>query len=385
MADKVGIITQYYKSHNYGGLLQAYALTNVIKKLGYNVDQIAYDGRNDNCQSVLCDSVLQEQKKNIKSRVKALGRWMLDFSISGRMNKRFNAMERFGNSIPHSDMVYTQEVLRKLLDEYRYFVVGSDQVWNPQFYAPVYFCDFAKGTDAKCISYAASVSQKDLTNRQKEIYKEHMKNFSAISLRESNTEIIQELTETKVEWVLDPTLLLNREDWDIISSERLLQEPYVFCYFLGNDPMERRLAKKFAKSQNCKLVTIPHLSGNYEKSDLGFGDEKIIAASPEEFISLIKYADYVFTDSFHATVFSHIYEKQFFVFQRAGMKGMSTRIDTLLSLFENTNRFCDTQQKQTMEYLLSCSDVNYEKEKNKFQCKKEESLNFIRRALGNEV
>ena len=198
VVERVGIITQYYKSHNYGGLLQAYALTTVLKQLGYSAEQIAYDTADDNYYNMWEAQVISSHSEGIKSRIKSLVRAVLEFSIRNELNKRFNSMEHFGYTIPHSEAVYTQETTTKLQKKYTHFVVGSDQVWNPQFYAPVYFCDFAKKTSAKCISYAASVSQNQLTKRQAEIYKEHMKNFSAISLRENNTEIIQELTDTKV-------------------------------------------------------------------------------------------------------------------------------------------------------------------------------------------
>lgn len=379
---KIGIITQYYNSHNYGGLLQAYALVEAIKDLGYDVEQISYDSSKDDFSNVFLSSSKSKTsyRRFYLSKIKNIIKSFLNLLISRNIKKRYIKMDNFSRKISHSSVVYDKNTVNKISNLYRQFVVGSDQVWNPQFYSPVYFCEFLNQDEKKCISYAASVSQNHLTEKQKKLYKEHLRKFTAISLRENNTDIIQELTNNKVEWVLDPTLLLKKKQWDNVASPQLINEPYIFCYFLGDDSTERKLAEKFAKIKNLKLVTIPYLAGDFNFKDFNFSGKKIKSAGPEDFVSLIKYADYIFTDSFHACVFSCIYEKHFFAFQRAGMKGMSTRIETLLSLFGNSNRFCDRSERQTIEYLLLDTN-NDEYNSEKFEKKLFESIEFLKKYL----
>lgn len=375
---KVGILTQYYKSHNYGGLLQAYALVKVIESIGFSAEQICYDSKGENNQHFFSEQVCRTRRKSTIRKVKDGMHSVLDATVRGKINKRNYKLEKFGELIPHSAEVFTHKSLYQVQGEYFAYVVGSDQVWNPKFYFPAYFCDFVNEKETKCISYAASVSQNRLTEKEKDVYRTNLKKFSAISLRENNLEIIQELTDTDVQWVLDPTLLLEKEKWDSICAPRCCTEPYVFCYFLGRDVIEREKATAFAKAQGLKLVNIPHLSGSYELLDRGFGDIHIVSASVEDFISLIKHAEYIITDSFHATVFSHIYHKNFFVFQRAEASGMSTRIYSLLELCGTTKRFCDSVEKLTLEYLLQLSDIDYTTANEKIADMRVKSMNFLR-------
>ena len=100
------------------------------------------------------------------------------------------------------------------------------------------------------------------------------------------------------------------------------------------------------------------MNGQKRKCDEKFGDVKLYDVSPGEFVSLIKYSDCVFTDSFHACVFSNIYEKNFFVFPRSGADKMSNRITSLISLFHNQERFCDSSEKQSMEYINSIGNAH---------------------------
>ena len=176
-------------------------------------------------------------------------------------------------------------------------------------------------------------------------------------------------------------LLPERECWEDVTSERYTQEPYVFCYFLGSDAEVRNIAKEYAKSRSLKLINIKHAAGNYHASDINYGDISPDAPSPNEFLSLIKYADTVFTDSFHASVFSFIFKRQFFVFERTGHKSMSTRITSLMSLLETENRFCDIAERKTFAYISAQKPIDYDKNFNGFEMMRENSLNFLKNNL----
>ena len=141
------------------------------------------------------------------------------------------------------------------------------------------------------------------------------------------------------------------------------------------------MAKEFAEKNNLKIVTLPHLLGRYRECDSDFGDYKLYDVTPQRLISIIKNAKYVFTDSFHATVFSLIFEKEHFVFQRDGKNSMSSRLYTLTALFNTQEHFCDTDEKATLSYIEGLDKIDYSREQNAFLKQRELSLLFLKNNL----
>lgn len=363
---KVGIVTFYHKSCNYGGTLQAYALSKAVNK-------------NSDSQQILYNRSIQ-QITSKTNNIKNIARYFLSKILRRKRNvalkNRQLVFESFREIIPHSEMEYDIQNVYKSLDNYGVFITGSDQVWNVEYYDEVYRLEFVPSTKYK-FSYAAGVSSGELTEEQKSIFKKTLSTFDAVSVREeSAVNTLQSLTDKKVEWVLDPTLLLSREDWDNICSEKRINEKYVFCYFLGKLSLSNKKIIEFAHSKGLKVVSMPYLAWT-SKRDSDFGDYKIYDATPTDFISLIKHAEYIFTDSFHAAVFSHIYHKNFFVFNRAGLKSMNDRIYSLTSLFDTQDRFCDTKEKISLKYIEGLPSIDYDKPFPKFEAMKEKSINFL--------
>lgn len=362
---KIGILTHYYNNNNYGGCLQAYALQNAIAKLGYKVELISYDFRNNIIKEKV--SILSKIKRSPSTVVSILKKLLYRIlyknfikSIKEGLNIRNNTFQQFRNRILHSDKISTHKELSTLQQNYDIFITGSDQVWNLQWYVSAFFLDFVPNGKKK-ISYAASISMSSLTEKQKDIFRNSLKDFNAVSVRESSdVELIKGLSPVPVVCTLDPTLLLNQTDWDEVCDVRIIQEKYVFCYFLGDNVKERQLAVKWAKAKKLKIVTIPMIS-NYKVINNNFGNYQLYDVTPEKFLSLIKYAECVFTDSFHAVVFSHIYQKEFFVFNRNKKAKMSTRIYNITRIFEVKERFCDCPEKETMSYIESLPAIDYSK------------------------
>ena len=375
MSKKVAIITHYYKSFNYGGNLQAYALTKKILELGFDVEQICFDSyggvRTGKIKKIL---------KMLNPKF-AIG-YFKNKKTQKKISSRFFKISQFNNqAIPHTKKIYNEDNIFECENKYDAFITGSDQVWNLKWYYPAYFLQFAPSDKVK-FSYAASMSMQDLDDEQKSKIKEHLSDYCAISVREKDTvNLLNDLVTCPIEWVLDPTLLLSKAEWDLLSSKRIVDSPYVFCYFLGNDQNERDVAEKFAEENGLTLVTLPYLGSKYRKCDNKFGDVQLFATGIEDFISLIKHAEYIFTDSFHATVFSSIFEKQYFVFQRKAHKGMGSRIYTLCELFESTERFCDTEEKACLEYINSLNTIDYTKSLEMLLEMKEKSINYLKENL----
>lgn len=375
---KIGIITHYHNSVNYGGNLQAYALCRVLNDSGYHAEQIVYDKKDDVLLPGTRKTGLSKIVRGLAGRAKrVIGIWKLR-KLQPALQSRNMAIRRFNeNAIPHSAVCYQKDSITKANGEYDVFITGSDQVWHPKAVCGAYLLDFAHDEKTK-LSYAASISADRLPAELQERYRECLASYDAVSVRERDAvEILSPLTPVQVQWVLDPTLLLDRQQWDGICTEKAVEEPYLFCYFLGDASADRRLATEYARHHGLKIVTLPHLNGAFHRSDVGFGDRVLYGVSPNEFISLIKYADCVMTDSFHATVFSMIYERNFFVFQRSGHGAMSTRIHSLTGLIGAEAHFCATQEQANLDYLESVPPVDYHREHTKLEEMKRNSRNFL--------
>ena len=386
---KIGIITHYYKSINYGGNLQAYALCRCLNSSGYNAEQICFSVRpiakrekflkQKSIKGLLKLSVRLVQKILIEAPIAYLKR--LEDEKKQVSERRFRAFENFNNQLtPNSKIVYRFDNISDCLQNYSAFITGSDQVWNFAWYNPACFLDFVPSDKIK-LSYAASIARDSLTEEQKDIFRKSLKDYKAISVREKSAEkLLEGLAPVSVQTVLDPTLLLTREEWDEVCAERVIEEDYVFCYFLGDNKKERRIAKQFAQKQGLNLVALPHTAG-IKLMDRNFGDERLYDASPEQFLSLIKHAKYVFTDSFHAVVFSNIYQKQYFVFHRSAKGEMSSRIVDITQMFGQTERFCAGKERESIAYVASLADIDYTKENPEFDRLKKDSIAFLENNL----
>lgn len=184
-----------------------------------------------------------------------------------------------------------------------------------------------------------------MSEEQKAQFKPRIERLQYVSVREDSGKAILDsfIKDKTIKVVLDPTLLLLPEDWNKVVVETK-EKGYVFTYFLGKYDDKIHYIEEFAKSKGLKVINIPFASG--EKIDeVCFGDLQIKDADPGEFIGLIKNAEYIFTDSFHACVFSILFKKEFYAFQRDNSKKMQGRINTLLHNFNLPNRFIEVGTK----------------------------------------
>ena len=373
---RIGILTHFHKSTNYGGVLQAYALCKHLNNCGHFTQQILYihNATKLGKSEVTLRKIIKKVCLRIKKR------------IDGKANKNIkNRMEKlffeFRDSVPHTKQIYTKDNINEVSNDFDVFITGSDQVWNPKWFDSAYMLDFVQ-SDIPKISYAASIGVGFLDDDEEKIFVKYLSDFKNISVREKNAaESISKLIDNNVVVSVDPTLLLSVSEWDEIASDRIIEERYVFVYMLGENLHTRKLAKRFAEKNNLKLVIIPDLLGAYRRVDRIVNGQFIKNATPKDFISLIKYADCVFTDSFHACVFSLLYQREFFVFKRDGSMRMESRINHLTDLFDCTERFCNIKNKQTLEYLMSIKSRGAMKTTEKFLKEKEKSIRYLEGCL----
>lgn len=375
----IGITTMFHNSENYGGVLQAYALAEVLSQMGFQAEQILIQSESKRSKQEKPLNICSELKRIIKRNIIRTLNKIILFFLTKKLSQRSGAFEQFRDCVPHSEKIYTSLNIEECLKKYDIFITGSDQVWNMNWYNRNYFLDFVPRDKVK-ISYAASMPDVNISNEEKEIVKNHLESFDAVSVRESNTAIfLEELTGKKTECVLDPTLLLGKEDWDKICSDKIVNYKYIFCYFLGDDMRERKIAKEFAKKLKLKIVTLPHLD-LIKKSDIFFGDCKLYNVSPQMFISLIKNAEYVLTDSFHAAVFSNIFKTKYYVFERVGTIEMSSRISTLLKITNTNERYLENN-KATIDYMLSIKHMDVGDPSDEFETMRNKSFEFLRKNI----
>lgn len=327
---KIGIITLFTNNNNYGGVAQAYALWKYITKKGYSCELINYKKQKNEKKTIIgiC-------KKNIKKIIMMPNNiYVLLKSIKYKNNlkKREEKLEEFRNRIPHSEE-FSLKTIEKIKGKYDIYVTGSDQCWNPYVVDDAFVYSFLDNKE-KVISYATSIAIENVDEIYEKYMKKHLKKYKNISVREKSSKKIIEKIGYDCELVVDPTLLLSRDDWEDITSPRLIDSKYVVAYILGNSTEQRKKIIDYAKELNMKLITIPFIkNGNQFKfkiEDDNFGDNQMIDISFEDFLSLIKYSELVITDSFHAVCFSYIYKKNFYVFERTGVS-TSSRIRTIMN------------------------------------------------------
>lgn len=319
---KIGVITHYYKSFNYGGLLQSYALIKMFQKNNFIACQIQYDS-----------SIKQRKFTRLMLHIGNKFITMLKNFI--RNKKRIEACSRFRTAIPHTREIYNYKNISTVEKNFDAFVTGSDQVWNPSEINVGYSLSF---TNKPKFSYAASIGVKSLTSSDLAFYESFLQDYRMVSVRERNAvELLQHVRPISL--VLDPVFLLTKDEWLSLASKKICTEKYIFYYLLGDDAKSRCIVENFAKEKGWRIFVIPYLNGknNVKKGDLFRKD-----ISPNDFLSLIANAECVMTDSFHALCFSYIFKKDFYAFSRVGGEHMNIRIHDFLLTIDCRERMIDS-------------------------------------------
>lgn len=371
-----GIITMFYNSTNYGGILQAYALVRTLEKLGIEAEQIRYNNFSASSFVRRFKGKIVKYLPLIKNPIKLRYYW--------KIWKRVNIVKKSATRlVPHSKKIYTEKNIDRCVTSYDSFITGSDQVWYGDW--PAYFLPFVPAGKKK-IAYAVSTGKTNLSPRDLSVIESYTQDYTAISVRESDTAAIlnKRLNDRKISITLDPTMLLEKNDWENVVSHRIVKDSYVFCYFLGPDIRMRRLATQYSMEKKLTLVTIPHMQGTIENNDIDFGDIQSFDAASEDFLSYIKYADVIFTDSFHACVFSQIFQKQYFAFSRTECKEMNNRIETLVNMFNVQPHFLQDIDNISCARMSTIPPIDYDRIPQDFNKLKDESIEFLKRNLLNK-
>lgn len=308
----IGIVT-IIDNNNFGNRLQNYALHKRLRRIGHTktIKNEAFS----NCKK----NYILRQIKNI--------------NFKGSYSENYSRKKNFGDFNSLFEFSKKKITAFSKDKDFDFIVVGSDQVWNPNFgrMRDVDLLVFAK--PEKRISYAASFGINEIPENLKENVSKELKKFKAISVREDRgKEIVEELTGRKdIEVLVDPTMLLTSEEWDKVSKKptMLKTDKYILNYFLGDLSEERKNEiERIAKENNCEIINI--LDKNSPFYECG----------PSEFLYLEKNAFLICTDSFHSSVFAILYNRPFIIFDREqkNLVSMNSRLETLIKKFKLKDR-----------------------------------------------
>lgn len=364
---KVAIFT-LCTHNNYGNRLQNYALQKFLSNYIEVVDTIWYEDNNFLPEKPLWNwKILIKciiNRNNIRNNIK--------YSYGKDCIREYN-IKKFSDK--YINIKYDYKIKSYLNREYDYFIVGSDQVWNPQ-YKQYYSEKFLKFADKeKRLSYAASFGVKEINdNKVKNIFKNSLREMKYISVREAaGAKLIKNLIGVNVEVVVDPTILISKEEWKKIEMvpEWYNGEKYILTYFLGNPS---QIIKNIAKRNKWKIYNL------MDKDSF-----ELYTSRVEEFLYLIDHAQLVATDSFHACVFSILMNTPFLVVnrQQKGVADMTSRIDTLMELFGYQDRYivngkCELSDKEILNMDFSRVKAIQERERKR-------SKDFLEKALNLKV
>ena len=303
---KIGIIT-FHRADNYGAVLQAYALQETLRNLGNDVEIIDY-----RCDAIENDYIYQV----IPAFNSNIFLWTINFinrfyvvhkkRIKGKKCKKFRK-----DYLILSPSVKTRKDREIIQKEYDLIITGSDQIWSIKLTSGKddWYCYKQENmTGAQIVSYGASVGNLELFKHNFELFRNDLKMYKKISVREDETkEYLEKELSRCVQRVVDPTILLEKKYWDdIVKDEKsVINDDYVLYYDVEGNEIAKRIALSIAKKNKLKLA---HFDTSLK---LILTEHFVQEAGPLEFLSLIKNAKYVVTSSFHATVFSVIFEKSF--------------------------------------------------------------------------
>lgn len=364
---KIAFVT-IHKANNYGAILQTYAMQQVLCRFGEAV-LVDYDNK-------YLSLTLNPMRFSCSLHgILGMGKDFFRFLPRFRLVKKFNEfiIEQFIMTKSYSQT----ELLNNKLLGYDYYVVGSDQVWNSTCVSresrldPVYFLEFSPES-AKKVSYASSMGGYLFNHHERSQVKKYLDTFAAVSVRESDTkQYLNELIGNHVENVLDPTLLLNKNQWQELIDTQIKSNntPYILLYTVPKSSLVGAAVKYFSDKLNLRVVAIDQglLAGARV-------NKHIRDAGPKDFLSLFLGAHFIITDSFHGVCFSINFECPFVALSPGKH---ANRVESLLSLVELSSRYATSES----DFDGIPLEVDFYEANDCLEKAREESINFLRKAF----
>lgn len=347
---RIGILT-IIDNDNYGNRLQNYSVQKVLMKYDFYVETILNEPFSNTKKNYLLRMI-----KNINNKGK----------ISSNLNRK-NNFNLFNKNILFSKNKYNPF---KKNNDYDFYIVGSDQVWNPNI-SRLRDADLLSTVPScKRISFSASFGVDYVSEKFSVFLENQLSKFKAISVREdAGKKIINSILPNKdVQVLVDPTMLLDADEWGNVAlkPKMLKHEKFILNYFLGElSSARKKEIERIAKENDCQIINILDKESPFYE------------CGPSEFLWLEKNAFLICTDSFHSSVFAILYNRPFIIFDREqeGVVSMNSRLDTLISKFNLKNRKFEgviTDENLNHDYSEAYKILEIERQKSK---------DFLERAL----
>ena len=335
---------------NFGTFLQAYALQKYLSNIGVNA--VIIDDYHFSVRKTLIDNIIHYVKFILKFlffRKKYENQRKEDKSVKNYQYFKKQYLNIDSDVLP----------LERLNHRYDLFVCGSDQIWNPGVFNKYeahkfYFATFASKPK---VAYAPSVGRSEIPKEIEHLYKEMISDFSKLSTRELGvSNVLEKISGKQIDTVLDPTLLLERDEWYKLVRQSDDSSNTLLLYLLTYNIAYYNKAVVYAKQNGLNLVVIKPCGVNMPV-------DETVSAGPIEFLQLISTSKFIMTDSFHAVIFSIIYKKQFAAlkrFKKNNKENQNIRLDNLLNIVNLADRFIDEDSLSNIEILpiLNYSQVD---------------------------
>ena len=352
----------FHHTCNYGATLQTYALHHTIKSLGH--DNVVFEYPEAKRKS---KPFFKNPYVFIRTQFQRISYLLRKDKIDTRVRlfKEFHA-ENIQKTRVYMDM----DDLRNNTPKVDCLITGSDQVWNMNSlvkFKPAHFLDFGPNNLIR-FSYAASIEKLNYTEQQKDYVAKAINSYRGVSLREmSARDYINSFTNANAIQVVDPVFLLNKQEWDSISTKGRIKEPYILCYQVSSNPLMQKMANFLKRKTGCKIVSVCHGTLKWIKSDYSLFD-----VSPREFLGLYKNASFVLTTSFHGTALALVHERPFISLVRPDSRN---RIVDLLKLL-NLEKSCVSSTED-----FHVPEIDYANVRTIIEDERLRSLDYLKKML----
>lgn len=353
----------YCNFTNYGSALQTWALHQAIKKVGYTPVLVDY------CPDILADKDPLNPFANMWDKDEE-SRRMCEMTLPAIRENYVKFENFYRERFTRTERKYTSENFNNIQRDEKLdgFICGSDTIFcTDEFgFDDGYYANYSvmKG---RSVSYAASFGDPHFTDETYPILNDRLQNFKALGIRENlMLPYLKEHTEVPVQRVIDPTLLLKPEDYDEIVLPRQEEEKYLLLYARRYSPQMEAYAEKLAKENGWKIVDISLRAVNAER-----GHKMAYTAGVEEFLSLVKHAEFIVTNSFHGMIFSVQFKRPFVVFSR---EQCNNKIEELSDLFGLQDRILISGEE-------TITEIDYEAVHNKIEVARVPSFAFLQKEL----
>ena len=353
-------ISTWYRSTNYGTGLQALALERFLEDLGYNC--------------YFLEDKRAGKRRNTPASHKKISLSLIRIAVSKLKNKK--SFEKRRTLIRKYDQehnkvfeINTEEDIERLNKETDIFIAGGDQIWNPYVLEKKHLFTMVQD-GKKMISFGTSVGVTEIPSELKKMYETYLSRFQAISVRETQSVQALDFLQQEVTEVIDPTLLFDEKGWGFLTdrakvNEGYLSRPYILCYFIGERKTYWNYVKKIQKKTGYRVLVIPVNYAGYSNKY-----EKLTDVTMKEFLVLLQRAEIICTDSFHATLFSIQYQKEFYVLKRFkdhSKQSQNGRLENMLGRYGLYDRLiqdeCSFKRKKIRDYERIIEKIKNERER----------------------